>query len=296
MDILSFVNMKYFCDAVRLNSITAAAKNNFVTQSAISQGIKKLEISLGCALLSGHPNRFRLTPEGQRAFESMFNILKQTLEFQKGFQEIREEAIGDLEFICMFSFAYTVIPSYLKRFQSSFPSTLVNLQYSGNPHEIKRLVMAGAVDFGILPSFDYNESDTSRFEKRIIYKTKTELFVSGKVREEKQKELKFIITEDLEKAVLFEQIYEKKYGKKPAIFLKLPSWVLAARLASEGLGIAYLPSFIACQEFYDLQPYKTDIKLPAIEAFAIYPRGMKLRKSSETFLSYFQDSQKLYPT
>src|SRR5580693_6634118 len=106
MDVLSFVNIKYFCDAVKLNGITAAAKNNFVTQSAISQGIKKLEAALGCALLSSHPNRFRLTPEGELAFQHMSNILNRTLDFQKSFSEESKNAIGDLEFACMFSFAY----------------------------------------------------------------------------------------------------------------------------------------------------------------------------------------------
>lgn len=287
MDVLSFVNIKYFCDAVKLNGITAAAKNNFVTQSAISQGIKKLEASLGCALLSSHPNRFRLTPEGELAFQHMSNILNRTLEFQKSFSEESKNAIGDLEFACMFSFAYTIIPSYLKSFQTSYPSLNINLQCSGNPYEIKQWVLSGAVDFGILPSFDFKYGDSSRFDKKVIYKIKTELFVSSTIKPKDEKKLKFILPEDFEKEALFDHIYEQRYGKKPEVFLRVPSWVLAARLAAEGLGIAYLPDFVACEQIYNLRLYKSDLEFPTIQAYVIYPKGMKLRKSSEIFLSYF---------
>lgn len=40
---LNLTYLKYFFDAVELGSLTASAKANFVTQSAISQGIIKLE-------------------------------------------------------------------------------------------------------------------------------------------------------------------------------------------------------------------------------------------------------------
>jgi len=188
MDILSFVNMKYFCDAVRLNGITAAAKNNFVTQSAISQGIKKLENSLGCILVASHPNRFRLTPEGELAFQHLSPILNQAVEFQKSFSEEHKNAMGELEFACMFSFAYTTIPRYLKKFQAFHPSIKINLQCSGNSDEIKQLVMSGAVDFGILPSFDFKKNDNIRFKKEVIFKIKIQFFISRKIKSEDEKE------------------------------------------------------------------------------------------------------------
>jgi DNA-binding transcriptional LysR family regulator len=288
MNILSFVNIKYFCDAVRLNGVTAAAKNNFVTQSAISQGIKKLEDSLGCALLASHPNRFRLTPEGELAFQHMSKLLHQTLEFQKSFSEDHKHALGDLEFACMFSFAYTNIPGYLKKFQTSHPSININLQCSGNPNEIKQLVMSGAVDFGILPSFDFKESDKLRFQKEIAFDIQTQLFVSRHITPQEEKKLKIILPEDFEKEALFSPLYDQKLKKKPQVFLKVSSWVLAAQLAHEGLGIAYLPDFVAAQKVYDLRPCKTRRKFPTIQAYIIYPIGMKLRKSSTIFLSYFE--------
>ncbi|MDE3045702.1 MAG: LysR family transcriptional regulator [Verrucomicrobiota bacterium] len=288
MDTPSFIQMKYFCDAVRLNGITAAAKQNFVTQSAISQGIKKLESALGCSLLACHPNRFRLTPAGEEAFRYLSNILNQTIAFQKSFLEEHQHVLGNLEFTCMLSFAYTTIPSYLKKFQLTYPTLAVNLQYSDTPDAIKRLVMAGAVDFGILPSFDVKEEDLDRFETRVIYNMQTSLYVSQIIAPEEEKKLKFILAEDLEKAVGFTHIYTQKYRKKPNVFLRVPSWILSARLAAEGLGIAYLPDFVACQPPYNLRLYPSPLKFPSIQAYVIYPRGMKLRKSSEVFLSYFE--------
>jgi len=289
MNVLSFVNIKYFCDAVRLNGVTAAAKNNFVTQSAISQGIKKLEEALSCALFASHPNRFRLTPEGEFAFQKLSPILHQVLEFQKSFSEEHRMALGDLEFACMFSFAYTNIPSYLKQFQKAYPGVNINLQCSGNPNEIKQLVMAGAVDFGILPSFDFKKGDEHRFEKRVAFEIETHFYVSRTLSLEEEKELKIILPEDFEKEGLFDQISRPRLRKKPPVFLNVSSWVLAARLAAEGLGIAYLPNFVAQQEIYQLRPCRPDFTYPKLHAYVIYPLGMKLRRSSELFLSYFRN-------
>ncbi|WP_226996159.1 LysR family transcriptional regulator [Candidatus Protochlamydia sp. W-9] len=48
----------------RQKSISKTAKENFVSQSAISQAIHKLEITLGKHLISHEKNRFQLTIVG----------------------------------------------------------------------------------------------------------------------------------------------------------------------------------------------------------------------------------------
>ncbi|MBI2742835.1 MAG: LysR family transcriptional regulator [Chlamydiales bacterium] len=282
---LSLLYMKYFCDSVRLGGVTAAAKANFVTQSAISQGIAKLEHSLGSSLVARHPNRFRLTPEGEKAFLEMIDILKRAEAFQENFSEENAQEMGPLEFACTFSFGLAVIPRLLKKFREMHPQVKVNFICSGNLDEIKQMLRAGSIDFGIVPvlgAFDF-----SGFTKQTVYQGSYGLYKSSEVDKKEEKRLGFILSES-EDAAVFQHIYQERHGKEPELFLKARSWVVAATLAAEGLGIGYFPDYIASSKQLKLRRCEMDLTLPKYQITAVYPQGMKLRKSSEIFLSLFK--------
>ena len=57
--------LKYFQSVVRLGSFSAAAGENFISQSAISQQVQSLERELGFALLVRKNRSFSLTPAGE---------------------------------------------------------------------------------------------------------------------------------------------------------------------------------------------------------------------------------------
>ncbi|MFK3799980.1 LysR family transcriptional regulator [Pseudomonas sp. NPDC088444] len=61
--------------AVRLGSMTAAAKETGTTQPAISQQIRSLEDTVGGALLDRSGNRLRPTPTGKRFHEELSPVL-----------------------------------------------------------------------------------------------------------------------------------------------------------------------------------------------------------------------------
>ena len=60
-----FKQMQYFISIVKNNSFTEAAEENYISQSAISQGIKSLEDELGVKLLKRHNRGFTLTNAGE---------------------------------------------------------------------------------------------------------------------------------------------------------------------------------------------------------------------------------------
>ena len=57
--------LKYFQSVVRLGSFSAAAEENFISQSAISQQVQSLERELGFALRVRKNRSFSLTPAGE---------------------------------------------------------------------------------------------------------------------------------------------------------------------------------------------------------------------------------------
>lgn len=61
--------LRYFQSVVRLNSFSAAAEENFISQSAISQQIQSLERELGFQLLERKKRSFTLTPAGEYFYQ-----------------------------------------------------------------------------------------------------------------------------------------------------------------------------------------------------------------------------------
>lgn len=56
-----FKQLRYFRSVVRLNSFSAAAEENYISQSAISQQVQALERELGFQLLERKNRSFALT-------------------------------------------------------------------------------------------------------------------------------------------------------------------------------------------------------------------------------------------
>ena len=54
-----------FCTLVEVNHFTQTAERLYMTQSGVSQHIKKLEQQVDCALLERHGKQFTLTVQGQ---------------------------------------------------------------------------------------------------------------------------------------------------------------------------------------------------------------------------------------
>lgn len=276
---INFTYLKYFYDAVKLGGVSGAAKANYVTQSAISQGITKLEKSLGVILVAHHPNRFRLTPEGEIAFERASEILRKTIELK---EDLSKQAVGSLEFACTYSFAVSNVPKYIHRFKQSYPNVEINF-FLGKNAEIKQMLKRGMIDFGIGP----DEGDLEDHEKCNLHQGFFGLYVSSKVKNTSN--LDFILAEgDCKDSAFFRETYCKHYGKMPNISLEVSSWEVIANLTIEGLGIGYFPDYIALGKKEMLKKYESNLPFFPCSIKAFYPRGMKLRKSSEIFLSYFQ--------
>ena len=66
---LSLTSLKYFIDAVELQSLTLSAERNQVTRPAVSQSIVRLEEWVGKPLLEHQKRLFALTSEGVRFYQ-----------------------------------------------------------------------------------------------------------------------------------------------------------------------------------------------------------------------------------
>ena len=76
---ISLDTYKIFCAVLRTGNMSAAAKELFISQPAVSMAIKQLEERLGGPLLVRTPKGVILTPEGRVLFNYLdmaFNMVK----------------------------------------------------------------------------------------------------------------------------------------------------------------------------------------------------------------------------
>ncbi|MBR3069154.1 MAG: LysR family transcriptional regulator, partial [Lachnospiraceae bacterium] len=72
---MTLAQLRYFCTAARLHSITQAADSLFVTQPTISIAIRDLEKEFGIPLFAHKSGRLHMTEEGALFYEKASAIL-----------------------------------------------------------------------------------------------------------------------------------------------------------------------------------------------------------------------------
>ena len=83
-------HLKIFFEACKEKSFTKAAKNLFISQSAVSIQIKKLETKLGIQLIERNSKNFRLTFAGKELYRMSKDVFDKILRVEKEMEKITE--------------------------------------------------------------------------------------------------------------------------------------------------------------------------------------------------------------
>lgn len=71
----SLMPVKYFVDVVQTHGFSSAAKRNYVSETAVSSAVKKLEDELGHKLLNRANGQFSVTPVGEQFYKRSVEVL-----------------------------------------------------------------------------------------------------------------------------------------------------------------------------------------------------------------------------
>lgn len=275
---LNLFHLKYFLDAVKLESVSASAEINHVSQSAISQAINKLEEELGCQLLNHQPKRFKVTDEGKKLYESSKEVFQ---AIQKAEESFSTEVPQSIKFACTHSFAVTFLPDLLKTCKKHLPQVQLNCRLE-HANTIIDWVKKGILDFGIL----LDNIDLSPFECEEIYRGEYRLYVAKKCKD--ASDLSFMLdSEERIETNLLKKAYKKRYGKELPVFIEMSSWEVIADLAEKGLGIGFFPDYVASNRKETLKLYSEEIVNIPYRIYALFSRSYVRKSSVDTFLELF---------
>jgi DNA-binding transcriptional LysR family regulator len=277
--------LKYFYDTIRFGSVSKASSHNFVTQSAVSQGIVKLERSLNVMLLSHKSNRISITPEGKKVFESCRSIFQTIDNLIQTIHNKDGEYYGDLIFSCTHSMALSLLPQALSKFNVAAPKVVPKI-FPGNIGLVKEWLKQGKIEFGIV----LENEDVSSLDKIPLYSGSFKLYQSVERKDIGSIE-EIITTEPRPEVNTLKNDFFRKYGIQLKSSMEISSWEVIANLVCSNVGVGFFPDFLALsqQRIEKIIPCNYDIAPIPYEISAVYSKREQLSRNAELFISYFQD-------
>lgn len=273
---LNLNNLKYFYDAVETGSISEAARRNFITQSAVSQGIQKLEKALAVSLITHQRNCFKLTAEGQVVFSltlQIFKTLKDMIDVAQSHSDIVK---GEVNVVCTQSIAMNLISSVLQKMKQVYPQVSVKMKI-GKMENVCLMLKRGMMDLGVVVESEICD----QFERHVVKKG----FFNVYAEKGKQTNIEDGVYVDHRDGLYVDRLFanfKKSYKKELTILQELDSWQVLAKCAENGMGCCFLPDFLlAGNSSFSVCD---SIKPIPYRIVAIHPKGVHLSRAAIKFL------------
>ncbi|MGL1932839.1 MAG: LysR family transcriptional regulator [Desulfotalea sp.] len=126
-----FNRLRVFYHVYLQQSSTGAAKMLHITQSGVSQQIKKLENELETALFTRMNRRLIPTSAGDRLFKVVQSFVDELEVGVKELQTGKEYPVGNLRIGAPEEFGKRYLPAIMSRFNLEYPEVTFNLQLGG---------------------------------------------------------------------------------------------------------------------------------------------------------------------
>ncbi|MBN1516539.1 LysR family transcriptional regulator [Candidatus Sumerlaeota bacterium] len=148
---MNIQDFKIFFDIVTHNSFSQAAAMNHVSQSAVSQTVRRLESELNCRLIDRSVRPFQLTRAGKHFFEGSKKILNlfESLCSEVQASETEEEIAGVVRVAAIYSVGLVELNQRIQLFVRLHPKTNVRLAYQ-RPNLIYDSLDRDEVDLGVV--------------------------------------------------------------------------------------------------------------------------------------------------
>ncbi|MCX7905366.1 MAG: LysR family transcriptional regulator [Elusimicrobiales bacterium] len=295
---MNIETLKMFKDLIDTQNFTKTAELNFVTQSAVSQHMKKLEIIFKTKLFLKKNEKLELTEIGKIVYQYSSDIVSKYSEMlEKVNLNFNRSILGEVRISSIYSVGIYYLRNYIREFISLNPNIKISLNYMEWDEVIEK-VIKGDADFGFLACKSVNDHNLSSIpvadEELVLVAP-----VSFKIGEKNQVPLSYISSLKL---VFFEKNTPsrkfidnilKKSNVKLNITMELNNidTIKAAVMSNTGFSILPLNSVIEDEKNSRLKFYRftTPLYRPV---YMIYCKRKKFSKEVNRFLNFILSKKK----
>ena len=231
---------RVFKEVAETGNISAAAKNLYISQSAVSQSVKQLETALQARLFARSPRGVTLTGEGQMLYQYVRNALGLLATGEDKLSQAQQLLLGTLTIGASDTVTGQFLTPYLDEFHHQHPGIRLKI-VSGRSAKVVSMLRSGAVDIAFASS-----PKDSTLETWPCFATHS-VFVAGKnyhcdfdkiYTRQEMAEFPLILLERKASSRVFLEQEFLKAGVTLTPEIELSSRQLLVTLAGIGLGVA----------------------------------------------------------
>ena len=245
--------LRAFCHAARLCSISQAAEQLGVSQPAVSRQVRTLEEELSVTLFDRRGPRITLTPAGRRLRDLAAPFVESMDRLPATFSETyRGVASGALEIAAGQTTASFLLPHYLNRFHERYPEIRVNLRIGTGYQQVEWL-RSYEVDVALvaldLPPPDLES--VSLFVSKSVLITPEVHPLAGQRHFNLQEAARFpaVAPSTGHYVRHVGEMHLRQHGLAPNVVVEVDGWGTIKRYVEAGLGISIVPDM--CLEEHD---------------------------------------------
>ena len=162
--------LKYLVSIGEAGTFTAAAKQMYISQSALSQQVKSIEEELGVPLFDRSRNRLQFTQAGELLHQRAKRIVKEVDDAKTAIDELEQLYRGTLKIGVVQTVNAYLMPQVVSSFSSRFPNVRLKIHELSAP-QLEEQLHSHELDMGI--SFrpaDYPElAFETMFEEELLF-------------------------------------------------------------------------------------------------------------------------------
>ena len=142
---------RVFKEVADSGNISVAAKNLYISQSAVSQSIKQLETALQARLFARNPRGVTLTGEGQMLYQYVRSALGLLATGEDKLTQAQQLLLGTLVIGASDTVTIFFLTPYLDAFHRKYPGIRLKI-VSGRSAKVLSMLNSGAVDIAFASS------------------------------------------------------------------------------------------------------------------------------------------------
>ncbi len=142
------IDLRTFLAVADLGSFRAASEAMFLSQSALSRRIDKLEAALGVQLLLRTTRKVELTTVGRGFVPRARNVLNELENALVGIQEVSDRLSGLVTIACVPSAVAYFLPGVVRTFHDRYPRISIRI-IDESSSQVLMAVARGEADFGL---------------------------------------------------------------------------------------------------------------------------------------------------
>lgn len=300
---MSNTDYEYIKAVLEYGSITEASKKLFISQSALSQYIKRIETKTGIKIFDRDLSPLRLTEAGEIYFSSLEEIKSIEEETLKRIEDLNNMKRGEVIIGATDYLTYYFLSKVLREFNHKYPGISIKL-LEGKTSGLNQSAQAGECDFAI--SYDISNIDEltniNLYQEEVYIALPLDHPIVEKYKIPKNQEGDFPVIDA--KLLKNNKIIRMKKGQNLRLIfseldkytansletiLETDSMYLAIKFVSEGLGISIIPRSMALDNNLDCVFVKTNPPLSKRTIMIHYNSTRRLNKPAKILISMLKD-------